>query len=321
MLPSSRAVLTFALALVAAVTAPDGVRANGFNGEILLAPPPATWSGGTARRDTERTVREWTRTYPDSGRFTETIRVVEFPGLANKNAAAEARERIARDTGDCKPSTPPTPLILRKAGYASARYSADCTTTGRDKKPAIRFSMVEVLAGEFNLYVVERRWQGDPSDPAMPTASPRVMAAWTGYFDQIRVCNTLSNPCDPADLTMIHSHPRFTTMRKAPVVSKPVLAPDKSIKAASGFGELTGRAEACKEDVKGLLGRVSQIFENVTANDAERSKALAAFDTARSKGRAEQTKAGDANCGSVLRDFREHPVRIGVFHRYLERFL
>ncbi len=314
---ASAAVALLAFPAFAGVAAsPDA-----YDGEVLVAPPPPNWSGGTIIERDHGTAREWVRIGTGAIPTVERIVINEFAGRQVPDALAEAAAKRTQALKDCQNGTAEEPALTKKAAYASARFSVVCADKSDDGSPAAAFGLIEVLAGEFNFYMVERYWRGGAADPGLPSGSKRVLANWTQFFDRIRICNTMSDTCNTAAAAMIHAHPRFSTMRPPPVVTKPVLAPAKALKAATAFGELTGRAETCNENTKQLLAKIGQMFDYVTANDKERTQAVAAFEKAIPLGRAKQAKIDVDECGAILRSYREYPLRLSAFHKFLERFL
>jgi len=308
------------LTIVAALVSVAGLShaQSDFNGEVLIAPPPPNWTGGTPEKTDKGTRREWRRNFLIESGVVERVIVTRTKKLADRVATQAARDLAKTITADC-PKPTVSDIKSEKAPIGTfASFTAQCPAVKHSPADTTLFAMGKVLDGDFYTFTVQRTWLGHKDDPGSPANSPKSGQQWAAYFARISVCNTLADKCDPA---LVHAHPRFTTMRAVPVSAKPVVPVADAIKAARGLGVLTGRAEVCGEDVEPLTTKIGRMFNYITANDQDSSKALAAFKTAHARGVKEQTKKSKESCGQVLRDFRQHPSRVGAFHRYIERFL
>jgi len=308
------------LALTAALLFVPGLchAQSNFNGEVLIAPPPPNWTGGTPEKTDKGVQREWRRNFLTENGVIERVVILRSEKRAGRAAAQAAGELAKAITANC-PKPTVSKIKNEKAPLGTfAAFTAQCPSVKDSPADTTLFAMGKVLVGDFYTFAVQRTWLGHKDDPGSPANSPKTGQQWATYFTRISVCNTLADKCDPA---LVHAHPRFTTMRPVPVTARPVVSVADAIKAARALGVLTGRAEVCGEDVEPLTTKIGRMFSYVTANDQESSKALAAFKAARAKGMKEQGTKSKESCGQVLRDFRQHPSRVGAFHRYIERFL
>lgn len=293
-----------------------------FDGEVLVAPPPPNWSGGIEQDDGDSTLRTWRRTFelPEGVRETITIRRTPLPETPDINALADTVvTRHAMRCGEVNE----TKRTTRKATIGSVlSFTLTCKLKPEGStNPRDLFVRARVLVGEFNQYVIERVWIGDIKLPTSPINSPRIRASWQTFFMSTSVCNTLVSDCDEDRARNIHAHERFKKMRALPVVARPVM-PAKDIETvATRLGQLTGRAEACGEDISPLTGKIGRMFAHVSENDQISSDAVTKFNAARRTTRAAQAKLSNDKCGEILRTFRSHPSRVGVFHKYVQRFL
>ncbi len=309
-------------ALVVSALAANSVTADpNFNGEVLVAPPPANWSGGTPETVNNAYRRVWKRGFLTQSGVREQIVISRRDKDAAITATALARTVADALTKSCVQKT--VTKITREAVKIGvvASFTAQCDgLTDTDTANAM-FANARVYVGEFNTYIVERTWVGEKADPTSPLNSPRTGEQWAAYFSRISVCNTLQSACNPAEAEIVHAHPRFKTMRAIPVSARPIVAQKNAIKAARALGKLTGQADACGEDITPLTSKIGRMFAHVTANDRDSTAAVAAFDTAREISAKAQAKRKRETCGPVLREFRQHPSRVGAFHRYIERFI
>lgn len=294
---------------------------SAFNGEVLVAPPPPNWTGGTPEKTDMGIRREWRRNFLIEGGVVERIVVTRSENQKDRVAQLAARELAKDMTAKC--AKPTVSEIKRDKGAigTTASFTAQCSTIKDTAPGTALFAMGKVFIGDFYTFTVRRTWLGHKDDPGSPANSPRTGEQWATYFSRISVCNTLSDACNPAQAEIIHADPRFKTMRALPVSAKPVVTLDDALKAANAFGTLTGRAEACGEDVEALTSKIQRMFKYVTANDQDSTKAVKAFRTAQARASKAQDAKSKESCGQILRDFRQHPSRVGAFYRYIERFL
>ncbi len=308
--------------LAAAVLIPEQIRAQApFNGEVLIAPPPPNWTGGAPEKTETGIRREWRRSFLTQGGVVERVVITRSENQKDRVAQLAAQDLAKAMTAGCaKPKI--SEIKREKAAIGTtASFTARCTAVKDTPADTALFAMGKVFIGDFYTYAVRRVWTGHKDDPGSPANSPRTGEQWAAFFARITVCNTLTSPCDSAQAEIVHAHPRFTTMRALPVVTRPVMAPADALKAARRIGDLTGRAEACGEDVEPLLGKIDRMFAHISENDQDSSRAVKAFGTAREKGLKAQDAKAKASCGEVLRTFRQHPSRVGAFYRYAQEFL
>jgi len=292
-----------------------------FNGEVLIAPPPANWSGGTPETANNAFRRVWKRGFLTQGGVKEQIAISRRDRDDTITATALARTVSSAITKACVEKIVTKVTREAKKIGVVASFTAQCDgLTDTDTANAL-FASAKVYVGEFNTYTVERTWIGNKADPTSPANSPRTGDQWIAYFSRISVCNTLQSACNVAEAEIIHAHPRFKTMRPIPASAKPILVQKNALKAARALGALTGQADACGEDITPLTSKIGRMFAHVTANDRDSTAAVAAFDTARGISKKVQAKKERETCGPVLREFRQHPSRVGAFHRYIERFI
>lgn len=312
--------IVFAAGVLAALTARPALAE--FNGEVLVAPPPPNWSGGSIEETADGIVRTWRRILRDRPLPQEKIVVSRTPTVDSADPIDVATRHAGTVTEACVEAEVTNARYEEAEIGTFASVTARCTIRGTGGAADLAlFSVIRAYIGEFNIYAVERTWTGDARDPGSPANSPRTAEAWMTYFDRISVCNTLVSTCDPADAEIIHADPRFQRMRALPVVAKPVMPQEDAIAAARGLGELTGRADACGEDITPLTSKIGRMFAYVTANDSVSSAAVEQFERSLAAGREAQSAQDRESCGPVLREFRAHPTRVGAFHRYVERFL
>lgn len=292
-----------------------------FNGEVLLAPPPPNWTGGTPETVEGEYRRIWKRDFLLESGVVEHVIVSRRQKQKDVTASAIARTLADSITKNCiKKTVSKIKRDTKEIGIV-ASFTAQCDgLTNRDDMNAL-FAMANVYAGEFNNYVVERLWMGNSADPGSPANSPRTGEQWATFFARISICNTLESTCNPAQAEIVHAHPRFTTMRALPVSARPVVPQKDLLKAAKAIGQLTGRAEACGEDTTPLTSKIDRMFARVTENDRDSSSALAAFKAAKAISAKAQAKRKESTCGPVRRDFRQHPSRVSAFYRYVSRFI
>lgn len=311
------------LAIVAALACLPGqlMAQSAFNGEVLVAPPPPNWTGGTLEKTDKGIRREWRRNFLTDGGVVERIVVSRSENAKDRVAQLVARELSKDMTAKCaKPKVSEIKRDKAKIG-TTASFTAQCSSIRDTPVGTALFATGKVFIGDFYTFTVRRTWLSNKDDPGSPVNSPRTGEQWAAYFARISVCNTLIDPCDPAEAEIVHADPRFKTMRALPVSEKPVVALADAVKAARGLGNLTGRADTCGEDVEPLTSKIQRMFKYITANDQDSSKAVAAFNAAQKRGATAQQGKSKESCGEVLRDFRQHPSRVGGFYRYIERFL
>ncbi|MEX0694419.1 MAG: hypothetical protein WD075_08260 [Rhodospirillales bacterium] len=312
--------LVFLPVVLALVIARADARAD-FNGEVLVAPPPPNWSGGMPVPVKDGVRRTWKRTFLISGGGTEQVIVTRLVKQGNAVAKIAAQQLSTTLTADCLKKTV-SEFVTGKAQIGTtASFTTQCSSIKDAPAETTLFTMSKIYIGEFNTFSVSRIWRGHREDPGSPANSPRTGEQWAQYFARIAVCNTLTDNCSMAEAEIVHADPRFRTMRALPVSIKPVVPLANLMKAAEGFGDLSGRAEICGEDISPLTLKISRMFEYVAANDQESSKALAAYRSAKARGATDQEKQSKDSCGLVLREFRQHPTRVAAFPRYIERFL
>jgi len=293
-----------------------------FNGEVLVAPPPPNWSGGIVEHTPQGTLQVWRRTFSNANGVTEAISIRRFALPENPDVQALADSVKTRISKDCQTfnETKRTP-ISAKIGSALS-FTIICKPKSAGKKSTHElFVRTRVMIGEFNQYVIERAWRGDLKQPTSPLNSPRTRASWQAFFSATSICNTLTSDCSDERARNIHAHERFTKMRALPVIERPVLPAVDIAKVAKGLGELTGRADACGEDITPLISKIDRMFAYISENDQISSAAVETFDAARKTTSTAQGKLPREQCGEILRTFRSHPSRVGVFHKYAQRFL
>ena len=309
-------IAVFTAAAFAAVFAAAPSAGATFDGEVLVAPPPANWMGGTLERTDTGSRRIWQRNVAAPGTAQESITLSRFDDITEPAPSARAAAIGRELTAECaKPIVSQVTLEGAEIGAV-----ASVTSTCEEDGGATLFSVAKAYLGEFNSYAVVRTWRGDPRDPGNPANSPKTAASWLAFFDRISVCNALTAPCDTARAEIIHADPRFEQMRALHISEATVLPQDDVLKAARGLGELTGRAEQCGEDVSPLVSKIDRMFESVTGNDTDSNAAAQLFRVTQQRGNTLQQGRDHDTCGPVLRDFRQHPSRVGAFARYIEQF-
>ena len=308
------------LAALTCLTGPAAAQ-SAFNGEVLVAPPPPNWTGGAPEKTEKGLRREWRRNFLIEGGVVERIVITRSENQKDRVAQLAAREVTKDMTAKCAKPTISKIERTKAAIGTKASFTAQCSTIKDTPPGTALYAMGTVYIGDFYTYTVRRIWQGHKDDPGSPANSPRTGEQWAAYFARIAVCNTLTDTCNPAQAEIIHADPRFKTMRALPVSAKPVVPLADAMKAAGAFGTLTGRAEGCGEDVAPLTSKIQRMFNYVTVNDQDAAKALKAFKAAQARGIKLQETKSKETCGQILRDFRQHPSRVGAFHRYIERFL
>ena len=292
-----------------------------FNGEIMIAPPPPNWSGGMPVPVKDGVRRTWKRTFLINGGGSEQIMITRLVKQGNAVAQVVAQQLSTTLTADCLQKTVSAFTTEKAQIGTTASFTAQCSGIKDAPVETTLFTMSKIYIGEFNTFSISRIWRGHRDDPGSPANSPRTGEQWTQYFARNYVCNTLTDDCSIAEAEIVHADPRFKTMRALPVSIKPIIPLDNLLKAAQGFGDLTGRAEICGEDISPLTLKVGRMFEYVAANDQESSKAIALFKSAKAKAATDQENKPKDTCGQVLRDFRQHPTRVAAFPRFIERFL
>lgn len=302
------------VAVVAAIAAIGSDTRADFNGEVLISPPPPNWLGGTETETETGVQRVWQR--PTDGGPRETITIERMTGSTDRTAASIAQDAGRHALGTCAQpnvtdATPEPAEIGARAAVTATCNTADGIAT---------FALGHAFVGDFNTYSVVRTWSGDPSDPSSPAVSPRAAEEWLAYFSRAGVCNTLTSACNPDMAVMIHAHPRFETMRPLKIAAAPVLPQQDLLRGAKAIGAVTGRAAACGEDIAPLTTKIDRMFAYVTANDRDAFAAVSAFEAARTDAEKAQASAKKAGCGETLREFRQHPSRVGAFPRYIEQY-
>jgi len=306
---TSLCVSVFALAL--GIAAPVSAE---FNGEVLIAPPPPNWTGGAEEKHDTGIRRTWERPGTSS---VERITLTQLTGISGADAGPTAQMTSYTALGGCAVPSISDPIEVPSEIGQAASVTATCKYGGEG---AGIFTVTYVYVGEFNTYTIVRAWYGDPNDPTSPAISPRAAEDWQTYFERTAVCNTLTSPCDVDAALLTHAHPRFTTMRDYEVAAAPVLDQEDLLRGAKGLGDLTGRAAACGEDVSSLSSKIDRMFEHVTANDRDAFDAVSVFGKARHAAEQQQAALSREGCGEILRNFRQHPSRVGAFPRYIEGF-
>ena len=294
-------------------------QAADFTGEVLVAPPPPNWDGGTPVTSDAGVTQSWKRLQIAGSTASE---VVSIRTIADTGTPPVARIKAAvPDMAKGCVERAVAPIQREKANIGTlASITVSCKKLTDAPDGTTLFAMGRTYVGEFNSYVVTRTWTGGRIDPGSPANSPRTAAQWLRFFDRIAVCNTLRASCDPADAAMIHAAPRFTTMRDAPVQSRPEVSIENVMTAATLFGELTGRAEACGEDTTAIKGKIARMFAYITTNDAAANDAVLRFEQTLGVSAKQQATRPQDTCGQILVDFRAHPTRVSAFPRYIERF-
>lgn len=309
----------FSPALIGALALAAGVVSSAsadFNGEVLVAPTPPSWTGGNEETTDSGVQRTWQRPDPAETGVVETVTVTRFTANTETTAAAIAAKFGRAALGTC--AKPVVADAVPEPADIGVAASVTATCTDRDGVGA--FTVAHAYIGDFNSYAVVRAWLGNPSDPSSPANSPRSAEDWQTYFSRISVCNTLTDACDPAAAVVVHAHPRFLTMRELHISEAPVLPQADLMRGAKALGALTGRAADCGEDVSPLVSKIDRMFAHVTANDRDAFDLVAVFKTAKTQGQQSQTTAPRDSCGEILRRFRLHPSRVGAFPRYIEEF-
>lgn len=307
--------------ILSALATSTAVADTAFNGEVLIAPPPPNWSGGTPETANNTLRRVWKRGFLNQNGVKEQIAVSRSNKDDTVTATALARAVLLAITKPCVEKTVTKITSEAKTIGVVASFTAQCDGLTDSETADALFASAKVYVGEYNTYTVERTWIGNKSDPTSPVNSPRTGEQWIAYFSRISVCNTLQSACNVAEAEIIHAHPRFKTMRPIPISARPILVQNNALKAARALGKLTGQADACGEDITPLTSKIGRMFAHVTANDRDSTAAVAAFDTSRAISKKTQAKRKRETCGPVLREFRQHPSRVGAFHRYIERFI
>jgi hypothetical protein len=313
--------LTIAALTVSALVTSTVAADPDFNGEVLIAPPPPNWSGGTPEAANNTLRRVWKRGFLNENGVVEQIAISRSYKEDTITATALARAVSVAITKPCVEKTVTKITHETKTVGVVASFTAQCDGLTNSETADTMFVTAKVYFGEYNTYTVERSWIGNKTDPTSPINSPRTGEQWLAYFSRISVCNTLQSACNVAEAEIIHAHPRYKTMQAIPASVKPIVPQKNALKAARALGQLTGKADSCGEDITPLTSKIGRMFAHVTANDRDSTAAVAAFDTARANSAKAQAKRKRENCGPVLREFRKHPSRVGAFHRYIERFI
>lgn len=293
-----------------------------FNGEVLVAPPPPNWSGGALSETKDGTLQTWRRAFNSHDSIAESISIRRSALPDNPDINALANTVAVRVGAICENynETARKPLKTKIGSALSFIITCKPSSAGPQSKQRL-YIRTRVMLGEFNQYVVERAWRGDIQQPTSPINSPKTRASWQAFFGATSICNTLISECSEERARNIHAHERFKKMRALPEVIRPVMdATDIQI-VASKFGQLTGRAQACGEDITPLTSKIGRMFAHVSPNDQVSSIAVATFNSARETTYTHQTSLPREQCGEILRTFRSHPSRVGVFHNYAQRFL
>lgn len=312
--------------LCAAITSAIALFGTGasaaFNGEVLVAPPPPNWSGGIVEQTPHGTLQIWRRTFDNADGVTETISIRRSALPESPDVDALADSAKARITQGCKSfsETQRRPIKAKIGSTLSFTLTCKSKPTGKKSKQDI-FVRAQVMTGEFNQYVLERAWRGDIKQPTSPLNSPRTKASWQKFFSVSGICNTLVSDCSEERARDIHAHERFKKMRSLPAVARPVMDASDIAIVAMKLGQLTGRAQACGEDISALSGKIDRMFAYIAKNDQISSAAVKTFIEARDTTNSEQGELPREQCGEILRTFRSHPSRVGVFHKYAQRFL
>lgn len=293
-----------------------------FNGEVLVAPPPPNWSGGIVEQTPQGKLQVWRRTFNNADGVTETISIQRSALPENPDVQALANAVSTRITQGCQSfnEIQRTPIKAEIGSALSFTLTCKSKSASNESKQDL-YVQIRVMVGEFNQYVIERAWRGDIKQPTSPLNSPRTKASWQTFFDASSVCNTLVSDCSDERARDIHAHERFKKMRALPVSVRSVLSDTDISIVASKLGKLTGRAQACGEDISPLISKIDRMFAYVSKNDQISSTAVEIFNIAREATNAQQAELPNEQCGEILRTFRLHPSRVGVFHKYAQRFL
>ncbi len=293
-----------------------------FNGEVLVAPPPPNWSGGIVEQTPHGTLQVWRRTFNNADGVRETISIRRSTLPENPDVQELANSVTIRITQGCKSynETQRIPIKAKIGSTLSFTLTCKSKPTGKKSKQDL-FVRTQVMVGEFNQYVIERAWHGDIKQPMSPLNSPRTRASWQAFFNASSICNTLVSDCSEERARDIHAHERFKKMRPLPATIRTVMDASEIDIVAKKLGQLTGRAQACGEDISALTGKIDRMFAHVSKNDQISSAAVKIFHETRETTSAAQGQLPSEQCGEILRTFRSHPSRVGVFHKYAQRFL
>lgn len=308
--------IAFASAMIASQTTAS------FNGEVLVAPPPPNWSGGIVEQKSDGTLQVWRRTFNNKDGVSEAISVrrSDLPDTPDIQALANAVSARLAESCQKLNETERKPVKAKIGNAISFTATCRLKSTDKNSKQSL-YVRARVMTGEFNQYTIERTWRGDLKQPTSPLNSPKTRASWQAFFSSSSICNTLVSDCSEERARNIHAHERFKKMRSLPVSVRSVMTDTDISIVASKLGKLTGRAQACGEDISPLTGKIDRMFAYVSKNDQISSTAVEIFNKAREATNAQQAGLPNEQCGEILRTFRLHPSRVGVFHKYAQRFL
>lgn len=203
----SRALSATLAAAVVSTVFTAYVRAD-FNGEVLIAPPPLNWFGGTEEPFENGIRRVWRRPVASDADPFETVTVTRLTGEVGRTAATQATEAANGALEACDATLISDPLPVPADIGVAASVTATCPIGGR----VGMFVLGQAYVGDFNTYTVVRTWRGAPDTPDSPANSPRAAEAWQRYFAKVSVCNTLTSACDSDAGHRVHAHPRYNSL-------------------------------------------------------------------------------------------------------------
>jgi len=155
--------------------------------ERLIVPIPVGWASvGTDAHDSGRLT-----VYRSAGQPTnDQIGVQRFFGIVHQAPLDVATRMLEGLPDNCRQEgyevTTPEP----RNGHELAIASVRCAPQQDDGTPAeiVEVSRALVLAGDQDLHIVTRVWQGSPGGPDDPTNGVEGASAWSQFFDAITYC-------------------------------------------------------------------------------------------------------------------------------------
>lgn len=84
------------------------------------------------------------------------------------------------------------PVSGMQKEYKAAQFTMDCRQPAPGNPGQLKkreFVSAKVIQGRDSLYLVQRAWHGDQGEPP-PLSDKAVGADWTGFFQQIEVCDS-----------------------------------------------------------------------------------------------------------------------------------
>jgi hypothetical protein len=295
--------------------------ARAFDGEVLLAPPPPNWTSSIHQSDNFGQVRVWRPPLQGVDLPAEKIMIVKVRENGPKTVRGLLQFYAQDLYTDCQAPEFSSIQPMEAAIGIAAQMTVDCAMDQGLMPQTVRHTRIAGFIGEFASYAVARTWTGHINDPTSPLQSETTSTIWTSYFEQLSVCNTLSDACDRSTTVRIHADPKFTTLRDAPVTSRPTLPLDDVMTAAINMGDITAKATACGEDTSLFLRRLPKMFEYVLGSEIEARAAMAAFDTIRTQRLGSSDASNAANCDDIRQAFRAHPSRAQSFAPYIQSLL